>query len=91
MASTQGLVDFGKGEIVPYADLLEEIIELIAEDAEHFGCTSAVAHARDILTTGTSAHRQTRIFREALEAGVEREDALKHVVDWLIEETVRGL
>jgi carboxylate-amine ligase len=87
----QGLVDFGKGEIVPYAHLLEEILELIAEDAEHFGCTAAVAHARGILTSGTSAHQQTRIFREALEAGVEREDALKLVVDWLIEETVRGL
>jgi carboxylate-amine ligase len=87
----QGLVDFGKGEIVPYAHLLEEILELIAEDAEHFGCTSAVARARDILTTGTSAHQQTRIFREALEAGVAREDALKAVVDWLIEETVTGL
>jgi carboxylate-amine ligase len=87
----QGLVDFGKGEIVPYAHLLEEILELIAEDAEYFGCTAAVARARDILATGTSAHQQTRIFREALEAGVAREDALKSVVDWLIEETVRGL
>ncbi|MFM9843298.1 MAG: carboxylate-amine ligase [Dongiaceae bacterium] len=87
----QGLVDFGKGEIVPYAHLLEEILELIAEDAEHFGCTAAVARARDILTSGTSAHQQTRIFREALEAGVDRENALKSVVDWLVEETVRGL
>ena len=29
-----GLADFGKGEIVPYADLLEEMIELVREDAE---------------------------------------------------------
>ena len=50
-----------------------------------------MAHARDILTSGTSAHRQTRIFREALEAGVDRENALKLVVDWLIDETVREL
>jgi carboxylate-amine ligase len=87
----QGLVDFGKGEIVPYAELLEEMLELIAEDAAFFGCSNEVAHARKILADGTSAHQQTRIFREALEAGTSREDALKHVVDWLIEETVTGL
>ena len=29
-----GLVDFGKGEIVPCVSLLEELIELVAEDAE---------------------------------------------------------
>jgi carboxylate-amine ligase len=87
----QGLVDFGKGEIVPYRDLLEEMLELIAEDAAFFGCANEVAHARRILADGTSAHQQVRIFREALEAGTSREDALKHVVDWLIEETVTGL
>ena len=87
----QGLVDFGKGEIVPYRDLLEEMLELIAEDAAFFGCANEVGHARRILTDGTSAHQQVRIFREALEAGTSREDALKHVVDWLIDETVTGL
>jgi len=85
------LVDFGKGEIVPYRDLLEEILELIAEDAEFFGCSAEVVHAREILANGTSAHQQIRIFREALDARTSREDALKHVVDWLIEETVTGL
>jgi len=64
----QGLVDFGKGEIVPYRDLLEEILELIAEDAEFFGCSAEVVHAREILANGTSAHQQIRIFREALDA-----------------------
>jgi carboxylate-amine ligase len=87
----QGLVDFGKGEIVPYADLLEEIMELVAEDAAFFGCSNEVTHARQILAAGTSAHQQVRIFREALDAGTSREEALRHVVDWLIEETVTGL
>ena len=56
----EGLVDFGKGRIVPYADLLEEMIQLVAEDAEAFGCQAEVAEARAILTRGTSAHRQPR-------------------------------
>jgi carboxylate-amine ligase len=40
----QGLVDFGRGAIVPYADLLEEILVLIDQDARH--CGSARRHRR---------------------------------------------
>jgi carboxylate-amine ligase len=87
----EGLVDFGRGEIVPYADLVEEIIALVREDAEFFGCTAEVEHAREILRRGTSAHRQRAVFAQALEGGASREDALKAVVDMLIEETVAGL
>jgi carboxylate-amine ligase len=87
----EGLVDFGRGEIVPYADLVEEIIVLVREDAEFFGCTAEVEHAREILRRGTSAHRQRAVFAQALEGGASREDALKAVVDMLIEETVAGL
>ncbi len=86
----EGLVDFGKGEIVPVADLLEEIIALVGEDAEAFGCVEEVEHAREIVRRGTSAHRQLAIYRDVLAAGATREDALRAVVDWLIEETVAG-
>jgi carboxylate-amine ligase len=87
----EGLVDFGKREIVPYAHLLEEIIELTAEDAAHFGCAAEIAHARSILERGTSAHAQRRIYEEALASGASKAEALAAVVDWLIEETTRGL
>jgi carboxylate-amine ligase len=83
------LVDFGKRELVPYRDLLEEIIALVAEDAAHFGCEAEVAHARTICERGTSAHAQRRVYREARDAGATREDALRAVVDWLIAETPR--
>ncbi len=86
-----GLVDFGRGTIAPYAELLEEILVLIAEDAHHFGCEAEVAHAREILARGTSAHRQIAVFEKALAAGASRAEALAAVVDWLIEETVRGV
>jgi glutamate---cysteine ligase / carboxylate-amine ligase len=86
-----GLVDFGKGEIVPYADLLEEMIALVQEDAAVFACERELAHARSILRRGTSAHRQLALFRESVEAGAAPPEALQGVVDWLIEETVRGL
>jgi carboxylate-amine ligase len=86
-----GLIDFGKGTIVAYPELLEEIIELVREDAEFFGCLPEVTRARDILARGTSAHRQLDCYRDALAKGAAPPEALKAVVDWLIEETVRGL
>lgn len=85
------LVDFGKGVPVPYPELLDEIIELIREDAEELGCVSEVEHAREIVTRGTSAQRQLGIFRDALAAGAETPEALRSVVDWLIGETVTGV
>ncbi|WP_029006831.1 carboxylate-amine ligase [Azospirillum halopraeferens] len=86
-----GLVDFGRGEIVPYADLLEELIALVQEDARHFDCVAEVAAARDILTRGTSAHRQVAVYRQALEDGADGWEAMQRVVDWLIEETMVGV
>jgi carboxylate-amine ligase len=87
----EGLVDFGKGIVVPYRDLLEEIIELVAPDAAHFGCEAEVAHARTILERGTSADRQRRIYKDALAAGAAPPEALKRVVEWLAAETIAGL
>jgi carboxylate-amine ligase len=85
----RGLVDFGRGAVVPYADLLEEIIALVAEDARHFGCEAEVLHARHILARGTSAHRQLAVFERALANGAGQAQALCAVVDWLIAETAR--
>ena len=87
----EGLVDFGKGEVVPAAELMEELIELTAEDASALGCADEVAHCRNIITGGTSAHRQLAAHAQAVEGGASPEDALKAVVDMLIEETVAGV
>lgn len=87
----EGLVDFGRREIVPYANLLEEIIALVSPDAAHFGCEAEIAHARTILERGTSAHGQRRVHAAAVAAGASRQEALRAVVDWLIAETQRGL
>ena len=85
-----GLVDFGKGELVPYPELIEEILVLIREDAEHFGCVAEVEHARAILQRGTSAHRQLQAYEEALAAGADEKQALEAVVDILVRETVES-
>jgi carboxylate-amine ligase len=87
----EGLIDFGAGEVVPYSDLLEEIFDLIGEDAERFDCVDEVQHARRILSEGTSAHRQVRTYEEALATGADQREALRAVVDMLIEDTKTGL
>src|SRR5262249_55103787 len=87
----EGLVDFGKGQVVPYADLLEEVIVLVHEGARRLDCVAEVASARDIIARGTSAHRQVRVYRDAVKAGAEPKEALVKVVDFLIGEFTSGL
>jgi glutamate---cysteine ligase / carboxylate-amine ligase len=87
----EGLVDFGKGAIVPYAELLEEMIQLTAEDQEVFGCKREVAETRAILARGTSAHRQLATYRAAIASGAEPREALHAVVDMLIAGTLEAL
>ncbi len=85
------LVDFGKGELVPYPELLEELIGLVREDAERLGCTAEVEHARAIVAGGTGAERQLRAYAAARAAGADDREALVADVDLLIEDTVSGL
>lgn len=86
-----GLLDLAKARVIPFEDLLEEILGLIAEDAEALDCVAEVGNARRILTRGTSAHRQLKTFEIEQAAGANTEDALKAVVDRLIEDTAEGL
>lgn len=87
----EGLVDFGKGQVVPYADLLEEMIALVAEDAERLGCAAEVASTREIVRRGTSAHRQVEVYNQAVKAGAEPREALVKVVDFLVGEFTAGV
>ncbi len=86
-----GLVDFGTQEIVPYMDLLEELISLSMPDAEELGCVAEVEHAREIVRRGTSSHRQVEVYERTLAGGATEAEALKAVVDWLIAETRAGV
>ena len=87
----QGLVDFGRGAVVGYPELLDEMIELCAEDAEALGCASEVEHARRIVERGTSAHWQLRTYHDAIAGGADKHEAFQAVVDMLVEETMHGI
>jgi carboxylate-amine ligase len=89
--TTGDLVDFGKGKRLPFKEVLEELIELVREDAEAFGCVADLEHAREIYARGTSGQRQVATYRAALAAGADRKEALVKVVDMLMEDTLAGL
>ncbi len=85
------LVDFGKGVLVPMADLIDEFIELLAQDAIEFDVRDEVLHARAIVAEGTSAHRQIATYQAALEGGASEHEALQAVVDELIVDSMYGI
>ncbi|MGI9286009.1 MAG: carboxylate-amine ligase [Pseudomonadales bacterium] len=87
----EGLVDFGRAEVVPMADLIEELIDAVSEDAERLGCMDELINARNILQRGTSAHRQVKVYDAAVADGSSHDNALRAVVDYLIEETKANL
>ena len=84
------LFDFGKGKLVPFPALIDELIDLIAEDASVLGCEREVRHALNIATGGTSADRQVERYKQLVADGADKEAALIGVVDQLIAETVAG-
>ncbi|WP_223421124.1 carboxylate-amine ligase [Tateyamaria pelophila] len=81
---TEGLIDFGIGQIVPFSTLLQELIDLVTPHAAALGCLAEVQSAAAILEDGTSATRQVSVLREARDGGASEEDALKNVVRSLI-------
>ena len=85
------LFDFGKGDLVPFPVLIDELLELLAPDAAALGCEQEVAHARTIVERGTGADRQLAVFNAALKAGSSQQEALNQVVDALVAESVEGL
>ncbi len=82
------LIDPERRALLPVAQVLDETLALVAEDASALGHQSDLAHARAILAEGTSADRQLALAAEAREAGTPDEDALRGVVDWLAQTTL---
>ncbi len=87
----EGLIDMAQGRVVPFAELLDELLNLTAEDADALGCTAEIASLKQILERGTSAHRQLEAYAAAQANGANHEESLKAVVDLLIKDTAAGL
>ena len=78
------LIDFGKEEEVPVPALVDELLEFVDEVVDDLGSRREVEHARRMLEVGSGADRQLRVYRES---GGD----LRQVVDYVIQETERGL
>ena len=89
--TTEGLIDFGRREIVPMKDLVEELLELIEQDAGVLRCVEETQRARRIVEGGTSSERQRGVYAKASAAGASHHDALCAVVRSLIDEFTMDL
>jgi glutamate---cysteine ligase / carboxylate-amine ligase len=77
------LIDFGKQAEVPFRDLAEEYLQFIDDVVDELDCREEAGYIRRILSEGTGADRQLRVFAET--------NDLKKVVDYIIQETAAGL
>lgn len=84
------LIDFGRGEEVPFHFLMNELVELLDDVLDELGSRKEVEYVFEILRNGTSADRQLRVYRQ-YGGDANRTEALNAVVDSLVEETQRGL
>ena len=84
------LIDFGAGRLVPMRDLIEELQEIVAEDAAHFGSAEQIARSRTIAAGGGSAERQRAIRQAALEGDADEAGAMRAVVAHLADAFAPG-
>ena len=82
------LFDYGRGILVPFADLAEELIVCTAEDSVALGCQNDIANVRKIVAEGTSADHQLTVYKDALASGQDQSAALHAVVDSLVAATL---
>ncbi len=87
----EGLIDFGRREIVPLPELVDEMLHLIDEDAGWLQSTEACARARSMAAEGASAARQRAALAQARREGADGDAALRAVVRHLIAEFHDGL
>lgn len=85
--SDASLLDLARGELVPFPELLEELLALVHDDAVALDCLAETEHARTILKRGSSAHQQLDIYQLAREQGATASEALSAVVGWLAKTT----
>ena len=72
----------------PVREVLEDVLELVADDARALGYERELALSRWLIARGTSADQQLTLYMEGRGRGLSSGVALIGVVDWLTAETV---
>lgn len=83
---SEGLIDFGAAQVVPFDQLAEDLLDLIEEDAVALKCLTEVARVREIVEHGTSADRQRAVYARAEADGADHEGRMRAIVHHLIDE-----
>lgn len=78
------LIDFGKQEEVPLAQLMAEMLEIVRDEVRELGSEEEVSYVHEILRGGSGADRQIAVWQRT---GGD----LRAVVDHIVEETHAGL
>jgi len=81
------LLDLARGVLVPFSELLEELLAITHDDAVALGCLAETEHARVLIKRGTSAHQQVDVYQTARTQGATDGEALSAVVGWLARKT----
>ena len=76
--------------LVDVDDCVQDLVEDLREDARALECESELEHITRIVREGSSADRQEDVYRQAMLDGASEDEALRRVVDSIIEETERG-
>lgn len=84
--TAEGLIDFGRGAIVPLGELMDELIAMVEEDSGVLRSIREIEGLRDMAVGGTSADRQRAVLAAATERGATLEEAQRAVVAHLVEE-----
>ena len=74
-------------KLVDIEDSSQELVALLREDAHALRCRSELEHIRHIIRYGSSADRQEDVYRQRRMDGATHDEALKAVVDAIIDET----
>ncbi|MEM7524620.1 MAG: carboxylate-amine ligase [Pseudomonadota bacterium] len=82
---TEGLIDFGRGVVAPFADLTTELIDIIEEDAVALGARDEIEGLMRIAAEGGGAGRQRRVYGGARARGRSHDEALRDVTADLVE------
>ena len=80
----------GKGR-TDIDELAHSLVDGLSEDARALGCEPELRHALHVIRSGTGADRQIDHFRLRRLEGDSKPDALREVVDLVVEDTGRGI
>lgn len=88
---SEGLIDYGAAEIMPFATIIDDLIDLLQQDAEALGCLPELLHMREIVENGNSTERQRATRQQAAQDGHDGAAQMRAVVHHLIEEFSQDL